>query len=253
MRPRSRARRGSGWHYRVSLDPLTKMTISRLTRCQVIVRGGVGYDNIDHALARQRGIPVCNVPDYGTEEVADTAVGMLLSLTRGIHRANSHLRARGRMDVCRCRSAGPPARSRVGYRRIGPDRHRRCAAGQGAGHGCGVLRSLQTGRLRQGFGHSPRGNAHGVVWPVTGRHAALSADRGDASLDRCRGDRRDARRFVSGEYGEVVYSIVPQCRRRWLPDAWPGPASTCWSMSRPCREIRSWPPGAIPSIRPIID
>ncbi|MHB8969102.1 MAG: C-terminal binding protein [Pirellulaceae bacterium] len=76
------------------LISLTKMTISQLTRCQVIVRGGVGYDNIDHALARQRGIPVCNVPDYGTEEVADTAVGMLLSLTRGIHRANSHLRAR---------------------------------------------------------------------------------------------------------------------------------------------------------------
>ncbi|MHB0958054.1 MAG: C-terminal binding protein [Pirellulaceae bacterium] len=74
---------------------LTKMTISRLTRCQVIVRGGVGYDNIDHAFARERGIPVCNVPDYGTEEVADTAVGMLLSLTRGLHRANSHLRGRG--------------------------------------------------------------------------------------------------------------------------------------------------------------
>ncbi len=73
---------------------LTEATISRLDRCRVIVRGGVGYDNIDQALARQRGIPVCNVPDYGAEEVADTAVGMLLALTRGIHRANSHLRAK---------------------------------------------------------------------------------------------------------------------------------------------------------------
>jgi len=72
---------------------VTQQTVSKLTRCQVIVRGGVGYDNIDHALARQRGIPVCNVPDYGTEEVADTAFGMLLSLTRGIHRANSYLRS----------------------------------------------------------------------------------------------------------------------------------------------------------------
>jgi C-terminal binding protein len=72
---------------------LTATTISRLQRCRVIVRGGVGYDNIDHALARQRGIPVCNVPDYGTEEVADSAIAMLLSLTRGIHRANSRLRA----------------------------------------------------------------------------------------------------------------------------------------------------------------
>ena len=74
------------------LIQLTKTTISHLERCRVIVRGGVGYDNIDHALARQRGIPVCNVPDYGTEEVADTALGMLLALTRGIHRANSRLR-----------------------------------------------------------------------------------------------------------------------------------------------------------------
>jgi D-3-phosphoglycerate dehydrogenase/C-terminal binding protein len=71
---------------------VTQATISRLQRCRVIVRGGVGFDNVDHAYARQRGIPVCNVPDYGTEEVADTAVGMLLSLTRGIHRANSRLR-----------------------------------------------------------------------------------------------------------------------------------------------------------------
>lgn len=72
---------------------LTEETISRLQRCRVIVRGGVGYDNIDHPLARKRGIPVCNVPDYGTEEVADSALAMLLSLARGVHRANSRLRS----------------------------------------------------------------------------------------------------------------------------------------------------------------
>jgi D-3-phosphoglycerate dehydrogenase/C-terminal binding protein len=75
------------------LIDLRQETISRLDRCRVIVRGGVGYDNVDHAYARQRGIPVCNVPDYGTEEVADSAIGMLLALTRGLHRANSRLRA----------------------------------------------------------------------------------------------------------------------------------------------------------------
>jgi D-3-phosphoglycerate dehydrogenase/C-terminal binding protein len=71
---------------------LERATIARLECCRVIVRGGVGYDNVDHAFARERGIPVCNVPDYGTEEVADTAIGMLLALTRGLHRANSRLR-----------------------------------------------------------------------------------------------------------------------------------------------------------------
>ena len=64
----------------------------RLTSCRVIVRGGVGYDNIDHVTARSHGIPVCNVPDYGTEEVADSTLGMILSLARGTHFLHSRLR-----------------------------------------------------------------------------------------------------------------------------------------------------------------
>jgi D-3-phosphoglycerate dehydrogenase/C-terminal binding protein len=72
---------------------LTEATIRRLERCQVIVRGGVGFDNVDRTLCRQLGIPVANVPDYGTEEVADSALAMLLGLARGIHLANSVLRA----------------------------------------------------------------------------------------------------------------------------------------------------------------
>ncbi len=70
----------------------TKATIDRLERCKVIVRPGVGYDGIDRAAARARGIPVCNVPDYGTEEVADSAIGMAISLARGTHFLNSRLR-----------------------------------------------------------------------------------------------------------------------------------------------------------------
>lgn len=73
---------------------LTSHTISRLGRCKVIVRCGVGVDNIDLEAARARGIPVANVPDYGTEEVADSAIGMTLAMTRGISRLNSCLRAR---------------------------------------------------------------------------------------------------------------------------------------------------------------
>ncbi len=72
---------------------LGQSTISRLTQCQLIVRCGVGIDNVDHAFARQCGIPVANVPDYGTEEVADSAIGMMLTLTRGIHLYNERMRA----------------------------------------------------------------------------------------------------------------------------------------------------------------
>lgn len=71
---------------------LTRRTIERLNHCKLIVRCGVGVDNIDHAFARQRNIPVANVPDYGTEDVADSAIGMMLALTRGIHYYNVKLR-----------------------------------------------------------------------------------------------------------------------------------------------------------------
>lgn len=70
----------------------SRQSIERLNRCQVIVRPGVGYDGVDIAAARERGIPVCNVPDYGTEEVADSAVGMAVCLARGSHFLNSRLK-----------------------------------------------------------------------------------------------------------------------------------------------------------------
>ncbi|MEW4569226.1 C-terminal binding protein [Tautonia sp. JC769] len=61
---------------------LTEATINRLDRCRGIVRAGVGYNNIDIEAAGRRGIPVCNVPDYGAEEVADHAIMMLLAVVR---------------------------------------------------------------------------------------------------------------------------------------------------------------------------
>ena len=66
-------------------------TLARLERCKVIARCGVGYDNVDRQFARERGIPVVNVPDYGTEEVADTAIAMMLTLARGILPLNSRM------------------------------------------------------------------------------------------------------------------------------------------------------------------
>jgi C-terminal binding protein len=73
---------------------LSRKTIERLEHCKLIVRCGVGFDNVDHAFARQRGIDVANVPDYGTEDVADTAIGMMMALARGIVFLNSRLRAK---------------------------------------------------------------------------------------------------------------------------------------------------------------
>lgn len=72
---------------------ITEKTIRRLQRCKLIVRAGVGFDNVDGEACRRQGILLANVPDYGTEEVADTALAMMLTLARGVHLLNSRLRA----------------------------------------------------------------------------------------------------------------------------------------------------------------
>src|SRR5271154_5854080 len=44
---------------------------SRTPRCRCVVRAGVGYNKVDVDAATRHGVVVCNVPFYGTEEVAD--------------------------------------------------------------------------------------------------------------------------------------------------------------------------------------
>ena len=72
---------------------ITRKSLSRLRRARLIVRKGVGVDNIDIKTAREFGIAVCNVPDYGTEEVADHALAMALSLWRRLGPLKENVRA----------------------------------------------------------------------------------------------------------------------------------------------------------------
>jgi phosphoglycerate dehydrogenase-like enzyme len=64
--------------------PIDRALIARLDTCRIVARAGVGYDHIDLAACGERGIPVCNVPDYGTTEVADHAIALMLGLARGL-------------------------------------------------------------------------------------------------------------------------------------------------------------------------
>ena len=72
--------------------------MKRMKNLKVVARCGAGFDNVDGAFARQQGIAVTNVPDYGTEDVADTAIGLVLSIARGTHRM-SHLCQSGAKDA----------------------------------------------------------------------------------------------------------------------------------------------------------
>ena len=64
---------------------ITRDVLAEMRRCRVIARYGVGLDTIDVAAAAERGIPVHNVPDYCTEEVADHTLALMLGVLRGIH------------------------------------------------------------------------------------------------------------------------------------------------------------------------
>jgi lactate dehydrogenase-like 2-hydroxyacid dehydrogenase len=70
-------------------DPL----LARLPKLQIIASFGVGYDHIDVNAAVLRGIVVTHTPDVLTEEVADTALGLLLCTVRELPQAERHLRA----------------------------------------------------------------------------------------------------------------------------------------------------------------
>ncbi len=60
----------------------TAEVVSRLKRCKILARGGVGVDNVDLQAAREKGIQVAFVPDYCIEEVSDHAMAMLLFFAR---------------------------------------------------------------------------------------------------------------------------------------------------------------------------
>ena len=68
----------------VSINDIPDEYRVRLQKCRILVTPKVGFDNLDLRAWGQLGIPVCNVPDYGTMEVADHAMALMLSLMKGV-------------------------------------------------------------------------------------------------------------------------------------------------------------------------
>ena len=68
----------------VQFAAVTAEVIQSMAKAKAIVRYGIGYDNVDGAAARARGIPLCNVPDYCVDEVADHTLAFILAMTRQV-------------------------------------------------------------------------------------------------------------------------------------------------------------------------
>jgi lactate dehydrogenase-like 2-hydroxyacid dehydrogenase len=76
-----------------TLTPIDGAFMSRFPKLEIVSTFGVGYDHIDAKWAGQHGITVTNTPDVLNEEVADTAIGLLLNTVREFPQAERYLRA----------------------------------------------------------------------------------------------------------------------------------------------------------------
>lgn len=74
---------------------ISKQTIRHLMRCKIVVRYGVGYDKIDRSSLDEAKIRFSNNPEYGPEDVADSAVALILSLQRRVYEHDQACREYG--------------------------------------------------------------------------------------------------------------------------------------------------------------
>jgi D-3-phosphoglycerate dehydrogenase len=86
--------------------PVPESVVAAAPRCQIVARFGIGLDNIDVDYCTTRGIPITNVPDYCTAEVAEHAMALLLALARRVAYFHHETKS-GRYDLS---AAAPMAR-----------------------------------------------------------------------------------------------------------------------------------------------
>ncbi|MGE4485134.1 MAG: C-terminal binding protein [Oscillospiraceae bacterium] len=76
----------------VQFAPITRHVIESLRKCRIIVRYAIGVDNVDVGAAEEHGIYVCNVPDYGIDEVSNHAIALLFACVKKINIAAGAVR-----------------------------------------------------------------------------------------------------------------------------------------------------------------
>lgn len=160
--------------------PVRASLIGALERCRIIIRLGIGLDNVDVEAATKKGIAVANVPDYCEEEVATHAVALLLAYVRKIPLLDREVR-KGNWDY---RSGGAIRRMSeltvgiLGFGRIG-----RAFAERLRPFGCRLMVSdpYVPGEVAKGLGAFPvsktdlfrESDAVSIHLPLTGETKGL--------------------------------------------------------------------------------
>ena len=99
--------------------PITKEIIDSMKNCKVIVRQGIGYDTIDLISSKEKGIAVCNIPDYSIEEVSDFTLALMLTILRHTNVYDQHTR-KGIWDIQSVHTvSGFPAMRRFSTQTLG--------------------------------------------------------------------------------------------------------------------------------------
>ena len=228
--------------------PVTGADLARFPRLRAIVRMGVGYDKLDRPAAAERNILICNVPDYGTTEVADHAIALALTLRRGIL---LHHELQRKNPPAPFRSFQHPLIQRLGHaefrhHRARPDRHGGRAARQGVQFPRRVLRPVPAERRRAGARHRAGRDARRPAAPDRYAVDPCAADPGNARHARPRAAGAAAARGRSSSTTRAARSSTStRWAKRCAAATSPGPGSTyCRSSRRSSRSPNCCAPTA---------
>lgn len=118
-------------------------------RLKLIIRGGVGVDNIDVDYARSKGIEVCNTPSASSRSVAEMAIGQMFSLARFIYISNVTMRE-GKWEKKQYKGSELMGKTLglIGMGRIG-----RCTAELARAIGMKVIYTNRSGKKPENIGY----------------------------------------------------------------------------------------------------
>ena len=213
--------------------PVDSAIMSRFPKLEIVSSFGVGYDHIDAKWAGEHGVIVTNTPDVLNEEVADTALGLLLCTVRHLPQAERYLRAGQLAEARRLSAHALAARPHRRHRRHGTHRQGdRTPARRHEGAGRLSLAPARRGRALPALSEPRRDGARRRR--ADRHHARRRRDAESRSMPRC--SRRSGPNgiLINMARGSVVDEAgADQGAARARPSC--PPASTCSPTSRRCR------------------